>query len=142
MPYKNIEKQRNWQLIWIKKRRIQWLTQNGPCKQCGSWKQLEVDHIKPETKINHRIWSWAKARRLKELAKCQVLCKKCHRIKSNLAMRIIPPNGKGWCTRCKKFLKIQEFWKNKSRWNGLNGNCKKCHNIERQERRQRARLVK
>lgn len=29
-------------------------------------------------KINHRVWSWAEARREAELAKCQILCHDCH----------------------------------------------------------------
>lgn len=62
--------------------RCDWLEANGPCKQCGSWSWLEVDHIIPEDKENHAVWSWKKERRDAELAKCQVLCHDCHKIKS------------------------------------------------------------
>lgn len=75
---------RQYQLVWIKKRRDEWLAQNGPCKKCGSTEQLEVDHIDPSTKALNPtyIWSRKKADRDLELAKCQVLCRKCHKQKT------------------------------------------------------------
>jgi hypothetical protein len=63
---------------WLQRRRRAWLEANGPCVKCGSWDDLEVDHIDPRAKVEHRVWSWAEARRLAELAKCQVLCRPCH----------------------------------------------------------------
>lgn len=65
-------------------RRAAWIADNGPCRQCGSSDRLEVDHIDPEQK-KHKIsalWSWSAARRAAELAKCQVLCFRCHKDKS------------------------------------------------------------
>jgi len=73
---------RNYQRNWLRKRRNQWFKENGPCKECGSNKRLEVDHINPKTKITSCVWSWSKERREKELAKCQVLCYTCHKKKS------------------------------------------------------------
>ncbi len=61
-----------------KQRRVDWFSQNGPCKECGSHDQLELDHIDPSTKIHHSIWSWSEDRRLAELSKCQPLCRTCH----------------------------------------------------------------
>lgn len=49
---------------------------------CGSYKQLEVDHVDPKTKISHSVWSWSEKRRGEELSKCQVLCSPCHRKKT------------------------------------------------------------
>lgn len=83
MPYKNKYKQREFGRIWIKKRREVWLNENGPCVKCGSWGKLEVDHINPLIKIDHKVWSWREEKRLEELSKCQVLCKNCHREKTN-----------------------------------------------------------
>lgn len=77
MPYAK-EKQRQYQNEWMKRRRLDWLQANGPCVKCGSWENLQVDHKDPELKVTHRIWSWAKERREKELAKCQPLCRDCH----------------------------------------------------------------
>lgn len=78
MPIKPLEERRKYAREWMAKRRKQWLAENGPCGRCGSTERLEIDHIDPALKTNHRVWSWAKLRRDAELAKCRVLCKKCH----------------------------------------------------------------
>lgn len=66
----------------MKRRRMAWLSENGPCQNCGSWEDLEVDHINGSEKVSHRIWSWSQERRETELAKCQALCAICHQEKS------------------------------------------------------------
>lgn len=66
----------------IAERRALWFLENGPCRLCGSWDNLQVDHIDPTWKVSHRIWSWRADRRSAELAKCQVLCVKCHKAKT------------------------------------------------------------
>lgn len=76
------ERHRAYCLAWIRKHRNEWLQANGPCRKCGSWERLEVDHIDPTTKVNHKVWSWKPERRIAELAKCQVLCHTCHLKKS------------------------------------------------------------
>jgi hypothetical protein len=81
VPYKDKAAQVAYQNNWLKARRREWLTANGPCR-CGSWDRLEVDHRNREHKVSHRIWSWAKARRDEELKKCQPLCFKCHKKKT------------------------------------------------------------
>lgn len=82
MPYADPEQQREYQRQWIAKRRAEWLEQHGPCVVCGSWDNLEVDHIDPATKLTHNVWSLGKAKREAELAKCQVLCREHHVEKS------------------------------------------------------------
>ena len=82
MGYKDPEKQRAYAREWIRKRRQKWFSQNGPCIKCGSWENLELDHIEPEKKISHNVWSWSQQRRDKELSKCQVLCQECHKAKT------------------------------------------------------------
>ncbi len=82
MPYKDKEKQNRYQNNRLKTRRMNWLNENGPCAKCGSSENLEVDHIDPSMKETHNIWSWSEERRNVELAKCQVLCAKCHGIKT------------------------------------------------------------
>lgn len=58
------------------------------CVRCGSFDTLEYDHIDPKTKDpllvrnSYLVWTWPEARRSAELAKCQVLCRPCHRAKS------------------------------------------------------------
>lgn len=67
------------------KARHDWFTENGPCKKCGSLENLEVDHIEADQKVGHTVWSWTPMRRALELAKCQVLCRRCHRQKTALS---------------------------------------------------------
>lgn len=82
LPYKDPQKQREYQLQWMLKRRRKWIEENGPCSRCGSMIDLEVDHIDATQKVSHRVWSWSEERCNEELAKCQVLCKSCHDIKT------------------------------------------------------------
>lgn len=81
------EYRRRWCREDVKKKRLAWVTENGPCRQCGSSERLEVDHIDPANKVHHAVWSWAPERRAAELAKCQVLCHRCHREKSIAYLR-------------------------------------------------------
>lgn len=84
MSYKDKQLQSQYQNNWMKVRRETWIQENGPCDNCGSWENLEVDHINPSTKISHRIWSWKLEKRLLELSKCHVLCSACHLEKSKI----------------------------------------------------------
>jgi len=49
---------------------------------CGTWDELQVDHVDASTKVSHRVWSWTKARRDTELAKCVARCFACHHKKT------------------------------------------------------------
>lgn len=62
----------------MKARREAWLKEHGPCCECGSSENLEVDHVDKATKFTHRIWSYCDAKRTAELDKCRVLCRTCH----------------------------------------------------------------
>lgn len=78
------DKKRQYQLAWKDARRKEWLDEHGPCIECGTWDDLEIDHKDPslkEIKIS-AIWSLTKVKRDRELAKCQVLCRQCHYRKS------------------------------------------------------------
>lgn len=88
MPMGSPEEQNKYQREWAQKRRQAWISNNGPCQQCGSSDLLEVDHIDPTTKdpklkSGTGIWSWSQERRDTELIKCQVLCHDCHLKKSS-----------------------------------------------------------
>lgn len=54
------------------------------CSQCGSRQDLEFDHIDPDTKTFSilRHWKWPIEKLMPELAKCQLLCKDCHKLKT------------------------------------------------------------
>lgn len=56
--------------------------ENGPCVKCGSWKDLEINHIESIFKETHRICSYSKVKQELELAKCEVLCSDCHKLVS------------------------------------------------------------
>lgn len=79
MGYKSKEKQRRYQRTWMQRRRAAWLDANGPCVDCGSTEDLEVDHVDPTEKECHRVWSWSEERREEELSKCVVRCHECHK---------------------------------------------------------------
>ena len=91
MPYKDPNKQRDYQRAWIARRRTQWIEENGPCTVCGGSENLQVDHVDPRRKETHHVWSWKKERREAELARCQVLCEKCHKEKG--IRERLPPHG-------------------------------------------------
>ena len=54
------------------------------CAQCGSTDNLEFDHIYPTTKlfVITQAQSVSTERLDAELAKCQLLCHECHKLKS------------------------------------------------------------
>ena len=95
MPYANPDAQRAYQLAWITRRRDEWIAENGPCQRCGSTEDLEVDHVDPATKSMNptAIWGKSKLVRMRELAKCQVLCKRCHGEKTAAQFRIEHEHG-------------------------------------------------
>lgn len=81
MAYADPAKQRAYQAAWIAKRRAAFL-EGKTCAICGGVSGLEVDHLDPAEKVDHKVWSWAAKRREAELAKCQVLCRACHQEKT------------------------------------------------------------
>lgn len=115
MPYRDAAVNRAYQREWLRKRRRQWIKDNGPCEICNSFVDLEVDHINPELKIDHRVWSWSKQRREAELAKCRVLCEKCHKeVTRKLLERFEHGKQNAWrkgcrCKICNKAAKV--LWK-------------------------------
>lgn len=88
---KNFDKKK-YQREWVRKRRNDWFTLKGACAHCGSLDRLCLDHVDPSTKITHLVWSRSKEFRDAELAKCQVLCLKCH-IKKTSAENSIKNKG-------------------------------------------------
>ena len=81
MPHNAITRARAY--AKMKKARADWFAANGPCQKCSSKEKLELDHINPEEKVSHTVWSWTPMRRELELKKCQVLCRPCHREKTS-----------------------------------------------------------
>lgn len=79
--------QKQYQRVWIRDRRRQWIAEKGPCASCGSKDNLEIDHIDASTKRVRvsELWSRKASVRDRELKKCQVLCKSCHLLKTRKA---------------------------------------------------------
>lgn len=82
---RDLSKKRVHQLEFMKRRRAEAMA-GAVCAHCGVAGKLELDHIDPSQKTDHRIWSWSEPRRLAELAKCQWLCTPCH-LKKSIAER-------------------------------------------------------
>lgn len=63
-----------------KRRTYAYAKLGGRCVKCGSTDSLEFDHIDPTTKILtiSKLWTASKTIFEEELAKCQLLCHKCH----------------------------------------------------------------
>lgn len=77
MPYKDKDKQREYQAEWCSKRRDDFF-KDKECKRCGSKEKLELHHRDPSLKLSHRIWSWSWERIKAEADKCDILCSSCH----------------------------------------------------------------
>jgi hypothetical protein len=70
MPYKDWAKQREYQRQYKRRQRAE-VFKDQRCARCGATENLELHHINPEEKEDHRIWSWSRERIHKELAKCE-----------------------------------------------------------------------
>ena len=77
MPYRDPNRKRQHGREWIRHRREAFL-EGKSCAFCGSTSNLNLHHQDPTEKESHRIWSWKEERRLREIAKCIVLCGSCH----------------------------------------------------------------
>lgn len=115
MSYKDKAVQSAYQSGYLKGARRAWIETNGPCRVCGSWDDLEMDHIDPKDKTTHRVWSLSRERRTEELKKCQVLCAKCHQQKTTaqLSKPLTHGTTNGYkkhgcrCAACKAVMKAQ-----------------------------------
>ena len=79
MPIKDKEERKIYAREWVKKRRVEFFS-DKKCSWCGSIEKLELHHLDPNKKIANAIWSWKKEKRSVEIAKCIILCKKCHHV--------------------------------------------------------------
>jgi 5-methylcytosine-specific restriction endonuclease McrA len=141
MTYSNPLAQKDYQHRWYRDvvvgRRDEWFKRNGPCKHCGSWENLELDHVDPSQKESHSVWSWTDIRRDLELKKCQPLCRNCHQKKTNEenkradvwdVFRKHGPEGTEWCNGHKAFISRGLFSPKYVRWNGVHEYCRECRN--------------
>ena len=106
---KKLEYHRKWRIQRIKiYREKAFKLLGGSCNVCGynmNPDGLEIDHITPKRFRGNDIfrfhssawWNCKWDRILKELAKCQLLCGTCHRIKTRKEAR----DTNGWSKRTK-----------------------------------------
>lgn len=113
MPYKDPEKQREYQRNYVAAARANYLA-GKCCVNCGSTDRLEIDHVDRSAKVSHRVWSWSPERRAIELAKCQVLCYTCHKIRTAEQMHVPMRHGTDRmynsgckCSLCVEFKRIK-----------------------------------
>lgn len=61
----------------------------GRCVECGNENDLQIDHIDPKTKSFNISINWGKPKTtlMEELKKCQLLCRSCHKRKSDEEQR-------------------------------------------------------
>jgi hypothetical protein len=85
MPYADPEKQRAYQLKWVRAREQQGVQMlGGACARCGARENLRVAHrlpndLDPVLYLTGRssMWSWSWDRIKAELHRCLVLCTPC-----------------------------------------------------------------
>ena len=99
MSYSDKAVQLAYQTQWMATRRQAWIqSQGGCCAVCGSRDSLEVDHVDRTSKSMNpsRLWSLSEENplRVAELAKCQVLCRSCHRAKTRSEFAHESPHGR------------------------------------------------
>jgi hypothetical protein len=119
MGYKDKEKRKEYARKWVAARRKEWFDKHGPCIDCGSWENLELDHIDPKKKITHKVWSWSAERRKEETDKCVARCEKCHLARTKVQLRELMTketihgtssayyNKKCRCIACKLYHKVE-----------------------------------
>lgn len=92
MPCATREEQNAYQLKWMRARREAYF-EHRSCALCGSVEELELDHIDPALKVDHKVWSWSAIRRNAELAKCRVLCRPCHKERTSVRYALARRHG-------------------------------------------------
>jgi hypothetical protein len=84
--------------------------------------ELSIEHKEPWEGVSLELF-WS----LDNIAFSHLRCNRNHRYKSGGAKRRkLGPEGTAWCQKCKAFLFVAEFSRNKTRWNGLQSWCDKC----------------
>lgn len=115
------QQKRDYDRRYVAQRRADFFA-DKTCVQCGTTEDLQLDHIDPSTKVEHRIWTWSAARREVELAKCQVLCRPHHEKKTARENSRPIPHGTdaGYTKRkCRCLLCREEHRRVKREWRAM-----------------------
>lgn len=107
MPYKDKAKQLSYQNNHLKSRRVDWLSKNGPCIDCGSTEKLMVTRKDFSKSADSHLWSYTESRRDILLRSFVVRCRACARRAINSHLRDIGVGRRG--TGSTK-LRNQDVW--------------------------------
>lgn len=105
------------------------------CFKCGS----EIETV-AELSIEHKQpWLYADNPKetffdLTNIAFSHLSCNRPHQ-HGAVQFRKVGPEGTAWCRMCQDFLPVSSFWKDSSRWNGIEETCQRHSNERRKERR-------
>lgn len=135
MPYKDPDQQRRYQRRWMRRRRAEYFDDKR-CARCGGTAGLQLRYRDMASKVSHRLWSWSPERRDAELAKCDVICKRCARGESRPAVdkprqRRAPTGdppctGTATCSKCGETKHVLAFAADRSRRSGIRSQCRDC----------------
>jgi hypothetical protein len=94
------------------------------CFRCrediGSAEDLSIEHKEPWFNRDVELF-WD----LNNIAFSHSWCNKPHSQKGGRSMhRKVGAENTAWCCKHQQFLPTEMFWKNNSRWNGLQSDCK------------------
>ena len=110
------------------------------CFQCGlsieSAAELSIEHKQPWLDVSADLF-WD----MSNIAFSHLRCNRPNRPISD-RWRKRGPEGTAWCTRCKEFLPVEIFKKDRKRWNGLSDYCTPCHTKRHKEWRRRLAFSK
>jgi 5-methylcytosine-specific restriction endonuclease McrA len=106
------------------------------CYRCGERilraEQLSVEHKKAWLDNDPALfWDLTNITFSHRRCNSQAASRLCQGQSNGGRYRKIGPDGTAWCGRCRAFLPIDRFGKNRSRWNGVGCWCRSC---ERQRR--------
>jgi hypothetical protein len=116
MCTENIYHKRLRQREWVASRRRDYIIRRGGCcENCESTLNLEFHHRNPEEKITHKIFSRTAVFIEAELAKCELLCRSCHR-KSSVHKHKPMRHIHGTTTEYRRGCRCTDCWEAKQRY--------------------------
>ncbi len=77
-----------------------------------------------------------------EVKNLQVLDKKANLLKKSYNKNVNAPEGCAWCGKCKEYLDVDKFNKNKNTFNGLDSICKVHNKLECQKYHEKIKQYK
>jgi hypothetical protein len=99
------------------------------CKQViETVEELSLEHKQPWENISVALF-WD----LENIAFSHLHCNRPHKYVSGGLNKKIAPEGTAWCTGCKKFEPVNNFWKDVSNHSGLSQYCKITKHLGRQK---------